>query len=235
MNTARIRLPVHRPLKVLPWYVNRTLEPAEERKVAAHVRECPTCQREVGELARLFSTQARAMPKRPVSEARLDDLMGRIDPFEASQRKAPVVEQRSLGERLSARLSDWLGMRPALLAGGLAALVLAVAIPTLLRDSSHGLTRTDGAYEVLSTNDAATEPLRVLVSFDDAQTPETVNQWVKSTLTGYPDAGSYDVEQRADGAYVVTFQKKPPLETVSRLLNDWRSTPNVAGVSLNAQ
>ena len=41
--------------ELLPWYLNRTLSEDETKKVEAHLKECPMCQRELGELGWLSS------------------------------------------------------------------------------------------------------------------------------------------------------------------------------------
>lgn len=243
MNTAR--RPFHRPLKELPWYVNCTLEPAEARKVAAHVSTCHTCQREVGELAKMFSDRARAMPRRPVQEARLDELFSRIDQYEAqraqaprtaaaSAAKGPSFRAESLIERLNNGIFGWLTARPALAGGVFAAVIVAIALPALLRSPAAVQPAVDTPYEVLSTDSPATAELRVRVRFQGTQTPDVVNQWVKSTLTQHKLANAYRLEPRQNGEYVVIFREKPSIEAVSRLLEDWRGAPNVIDVAIDA-
>jgi anti-sigma factor RsiW len=183
MNTARSRRLFHRPLKLLPWYVNSTLDPAEARKVAAHVSECLTCQREIGDLVKLFSGRARSLPKRPVDEARLDDLFARIDRYEAQPQSPSRVERVSLRQLLSTGIFGWLGARPALVAGAFAAVILAViAVPTLLQSpvadrsavrsslNQHKLTnayrlepRENGEYVVIFTKQPSVEALSRLL------------------------------------------------------------------------
>ena len=40
---------------LLPWYLNRTLSAEEAKKVEAHLKECPKCQKELEELRWLSS------------------------------------------------------------------------------------------------------------------------------------------------------------------------------------
>jgi anti-sigma factor RsiW len=227
MNTARIRLPTHKPLKILPWYVNCTLDPKEATKVAAHVSGCPICQREVDDLAKLFSTRARLVPKRPVDEARLDDLFARIDRHEGERRKTQPVERISLRERLLG-IMDWLIARPAL-AGACAALLLAVvAVPMLT-----SRTADDGAYEVLETPGAATEQLRVRLRFQTAPAQADVDRAVQTSLAQQKLANPYRIERQPNGEYVVIFEKKPGVAAMSRLLEDLRRTSNAADVAID--
>ena len=44
-----------RILEILPWYVNGSLSPEEARKVEAHLKDCPTCQKELQEIRTLSS------------------------------------------------------------------------------------------------------------------------------------------------------------------------------------
>jgi anti-sigma factor RsiW len=227
MNTARIRLPTHKPLKILPWYVNCTLDPKEATKVAAHVSSCPICQREVDDLAKLFSARARLVPKRPVDEARLDDLFARIDRYEGERRKTQHVERISLRERVLG-IMDWLIARPAL-AGACAALLLAViAVPMLTSRMTD-----DGPYKVLETPGAATEQLRVRLRFQTAPAPADVERAVKASLAQQKLASPYRIERQPNGEYVVTFEKKPGVAAMSLLLEDLRRASNAADVAID--
>src|SRR5262249_46840250 len=153
------RLPAHKPLKLLPWYVNCTLEPQEAAKVAAHVRGCVVCQREVNDLAKLFAARARTVPQRPVNEARLDEVFARIDRYEAE--RAPArhaesrrAESRSLRESLLAFV-DWLIAKPALPAAFAALLLAVIAVPMLM---PHAVDQSE-SYSVLSDSKSVAEPL----------------------------------------------------------------------------
>jgi hypothetical protein len=236
MNTARSRRLFHRPLKLLPWYVNSTLDPAEARKVAAHVSECLTCQREIGDLVKLFSGRARSLPKRPVDEARLDDLFARIDRYEAQPQSPSRVERVSLRQLLSTGIFGWLGARPALVAGAFAAVILAViAVPTLLQSPVADRSAVESPYEVLSEEGVAGEPLRVRLRFATALHADAAERWVRSSLNQHKLTNAYRLEPRENGEYVVIFTKQPSVEALSRLLEDWRGAPNVVDVAIDAE
>ena len=44
-----------RIFELLPWYVNGSLSTEETRKVEAHLKDCPTCQKELQEIKSLSS------------------------------------------------------------------------------------------------------------------------------------------------------------------------------------
>jgi hypothetical protein len=230
MNTARIRMPAHKPLKLLPWYVNRTLEPQEDAKVAAHVRNCPICQREVNDLAKLFAKRARTVPPRPVNEARLDEVFARIDRYEAERgRQARRPEpSRSLRESALAWV-DWLIARPALPAA-VAALVLAViAVPMLMPRAVD----KNPSYTVLSDSNTVGEPWRVRLRFQAATEPAVAERTVKASLGQQKLANPFKLERQPNGDYLVIFEQKPSIAAMSRLLDDLRHAPNVADVAID--
>ncbi len=229
MNTARQRLPAHKPLKLLPWYVNCTLEPQEAAKVAAHVRGCRICQREVNDLAQLFAERARAMPPRPVSETRLDEVFARIDRYEAERRReARPTESRSLRESVLA-LIDWLIARPALPAAVAALLLAVIAVPMLL---PHAIDKSP-SYTVLSDSSEVAEPLRVRLRFQAATEPAAAERIVKASLARQKLANPFKLERRPNGDYVVIFEQKPSIAALSQLLDDLRHATNVADAAID--
>jgi len=230
MNTARIRMPAHKPLKLLPWYVNRTLEPQEEAKVAAHVRGCSICQREVNDLAKLFATRARTVPPRPVNEARLDEVFARIDRYEAERgRQARRAESsRSLRESVLACV-DWLIARPALPAAIAAVVLAAVAVPMLMPRAIDD----NPSYTVLSDANPVAEPLRVRLRFQATTEPAAVERAVKTSLGQQKLTNPFKLERQANGDYLVIFEQKPSIAALSRLLDDLRHVPNVADVAID--
>ncbi|OGF57385.1 MAG: hypothetical protein A2Z21_05970 [Candidatus Fraserbacteria bacterium RBG_16_55_9] len=63
-------------LELLPWYLNKTLEPEERARVEDHLRKCSTCQRELGELTGL--RQAVTIEEPQLSGALVQGAMRRI-------------------------------------------------------------------------------------------------------------------------------------------------------------
>jgi hypothetical protein len=229
MNTARLRLPAHKPLKLLPWYVNCTLEPQEAAKVAAHVRECPICQREVNDLAKLFATRARTVPPRPVNEARLNEVFARIDRYEAERgREARRAPAPSLRESVVAFL-DRLIARPALPAAVAALVLAAITVPLLMPRAVD----KSPSYTVLSDSNTVGEPLRVRLRFQAATEPAAAERIVKASLAQQKLANPFKLERRPNGDYLVIFEQKPSIAAMSRLLDDLRHAKNVADVAID--
>jgi hypothetical protein len=220
----------HRYLKILPWYVNRTLAPAKARKVAAHLSRCATCQREIDMLTRLFSVQARTPPKRPVSQARLDAVLARVDRYEQqSERQPPRLQCVSMREKLSRLVLDWLPSRPALAAAACVAVVLAiVALPVL-----HSPVE-EKPYRVLSSPPAV-DALRIRLRFQSATSVDAVERLVRSRLSEHELSNAYRIEPRANGEYLVIFDEKPAIAALSGLVADWRGAPEVVDVAIDAE
>jgi hypothetical protein len=196
---------------------------------ATHVSDCEICRQEIDQLVRLFSARARTMPKRPVSEARLDELFGRIDRYEADRRRRPVrAERSSLRELLTTGIIGRLGARPALVAGALAIVFLAVVgIPRLYSPTA------ESPYQVLTDESAPAEELRIRLRFESATSAEAVERIVRSGLTQQKLSNPYRIERRDTGEYVVIFEKKPGVAALSHLIDIWQNAPGVAEVTID--
>jgi hypothetical protein len=223
--------PTHRYLKILPWYVNRTLDPAKARKVAAHLERCASCQREANDLAKLLSSQAGARPARPVSQARLDSVLDRIDRYEAQQKRPPANSGRmSLVKRVGEALQGWVPLRPALAAATCAAVILGiVALPRLESPT------VEAPYRVLSAPDAATGELRLKLRFRGEVSPDFVDQFVRSGMSRGKLTGAFRIEPRADGTFIVILDRRPPISAVSGLLEEWRRESDVADAAIDTE
>jgi anti-sigma factor RsiW len=226
---------MHRQVtRMLPWYVKGQLRAEEVRRVETHLAGCRTCRTEAEGLSKLFDAHtARLDADHPVDDSKLEALFSRIDQYEAKRRQASVEaatadarskhDGDSTAKRSWLSLGDWLTPKPLLVAGSLAVLVLAVVVvPTLQSPVTAPVQRT------LST-DAPVSALRIKLQFQNAPDAKTVEQLVKSSVPG----GKASIERRSPTEYVVVFQEKPGMDTLSRLIDSWRATPNVADVAID--
>jgi hypothetical protein len=218
----------------LPWYLNGRLDAAQSRQVEAHLAACKNCQHDAGELAALLRAgEQRAMPERPVDEARLADVFSRIDAYEAT--RVNYLVQQPFWQRLREQVAGWLPMNPALAFGAVAALVLVVALLPMRLSLQSDLTNQQ--HEVLASGDTQDEALRIVLRFDAAPDRDALTRLIKSQY-----AGTYEVKDRTrpgnqQGAgtdYVVTLLQKPDLPALSRMVNEWRKAPNVIDVRIES-
>ena len=80
-----------RALKILPMYVNGSLRDRLLRDLETHMCDCPACRRESSTLSALFSAHSTSLSERQVNEARLTDLLARIDRYETQRvRRRPA-------------------------------------------------------------------------------------------------------------------------------------------------
>jgi anti-sigma factor RsiW len=230
MNIVSLRHLTHGPLKLIPWYVNCTLDEKESRRVAAHVRTCPMCQREVDDLAKIFSARARTLGAHPVDESQLDALLTRIENYESQQRRVAQEPPAGSSNSLSTMLFGWLPSRPALVAAASAALVLGIVTVPLLRQPAVA-----PAYRVLGSDEPANDQLRLRLQLQTDAAPDVVRRLVDASTAQYGLAGEYRVESHQNGEYVVIFAKKPPVDAMSRLLESLRAAPDVVGVAIDGE
>jgi anti-sigma-K factor RskA len=233
METVLTSDPFHRELELLlPWYVNGRLDAEEARQVEAHLAECPACQRDVAELARLLHAHAQTVDERPVDDAKMHALLDKIEGGEKLQPQSPkkrdTAERSSLWESLSRFMGSWLGAQPALVVATIAALSLVVVSMTMMR-----LDSTDGQYGVLSSSEPETEEFRLKLRFEGAPGRAEVEKLIASGVRERQVQGAYRIDQREGGEYVVTFGEKPTVDAVSGLISEWRNAPNVAEVSID--
>jgi hypothetical protein len=237
MDTVITQDPIHRELELLlPWYVNGRLEADEARQVEAHLAACPACQKEASQLAKLLAHEAESIDDRPVGDAHVQALFARIDRLEEQQKRAEKkrtddgAERTSLWDGLNRLIQSLMGA-PGLVAATVAAIALAVIVTPMFRSGA-----TDAQYDVLSSNEPTGNELSVRLQFSGTASPEAVERLVSSSVKERQVKGSYRVEQRQggnSGEYIVTFDQKPSVDTVSHLLDEWRAAPNVADVSID--
>ncbi|MDE2367910.1 MAG: zf-HC2 domain-containing protein [Burkholderiales bacterium] len=151
---------------LLPWYVNGTLAPADERRVAEHLQQCETCRGDAAGLARLRSLMRAPAQVEHAPHAGLHKLLARIDAAEqldaASPMPVPVPAAR--GGRAAVR---WLAA-----AVVVQAVALAAVGGTLLlkRPASEAAAP---AYRTLTRSTAEPPALRVVfapsITLDELQ------------------------------------------------------------------
>jgi anti-sigma factor RsiW len=212
-------------LEVLPWYVTGRLQEQQAREVESHLGDCLDCRREADGLTQMMTLHQNAMPERPVNEARLQALLGRIERYEEGRLTPSAgTPDASLSPwaKFKQQMQSWLNVRPVLLAGACtAALVAIIGIPSLRTPVA-----TDARYEVQGP---AVDTLRVRLQFEGAAERSEVERLVRAQYSG-----TYRIEAVTEREYVVSLEDKPGIDAVGRLLTSWSEAPNVAHVRIDS-
>jgi hypothetical protein len=213
----------------LPWYVNARLDAALLRQIETHLATCASCKREADELAVVLRAgEQRAVPGRPVDEARLAAVFSRIDAYEVT--RARHGAQSSFWERVRDQVANWLPANPAIAFGAVAALVLVVALVPLRQSMQSELPNQQ--HVVLASGEGQDDALRIVVRFDSAPSQDALANLIESQYTG-----KYEVKggTAAGGTdYVVTLLQKPDLPALSRIVGEWRQAPHVVDVQIES-
>jgi hypothetical protein len=216
--------------KVLPWYANKRLDADTSRRVETHLAACALCRGVLEGLNVTLAAHDRALPDRPVSEARLDALFARIDRHEAQRREATRRnEGTGQDSNAIARLMQWLTLRPALAAGSLAAVLLAVFMAPVMFQAQDPVRQE---FQVLSTK-GAQAPFVVRVQFATATEQGEVERSVAASVASAAELPRYRIEQRSPTDYAVVFDSKPSVAVAGQMLTQLGATPNVASVSID--
>lgn len=176
--------------RLLPWWVNGTLEGDEREQVAQHLAECVQCQREVEWLRTLqaeLASESTASTDAPRAMQRLRRRM----------RSAHVLSQGS-GPSTAAPRRGW-GRRNRWLAWVVAAQAVVVVGLSGVLIHNH---QAAGEYRTLSTPDSRGALL--VVTFDPQMTEAQMRELVRSNDTrivgGPTEAGAYLLSVSPDRA-----------------------------------
>lgn len=152
--------PHEQTLKLLPWYLNGTLDDAEAAMVEAHLVECAACSREAEAERGLRDGVASTGLDADEGWAAMRERLQATEPAPLPMRKPIWRRQHALGWATG---------------GALAASLAAVALTTLLPG------RPDNVYHALgSAPDAAAARANAIVLF----APETSTKAMRDALTG---------------------------------------------------
>jgi hypothetical protein len=201
--------------RLLPWYANGTLEPAEQARVHRHLDDCAACRDEVAEL---MATMQLGAPPASADDAAAADagwhrMRARLDGERHAPTRPATWRRARSGWRTSA---PWL--RAALVAQAAALVVLGVAFARLQLATAP----RQATYRTLSGNVAHTSRDAVLVIFDARATDADVR-----ALLARADARIVDGPNAA-GAWLVAT---PPGEA-ARVRDALRASPHVAMAEL---
>jgi anti-sigma factor RsiW len=216
--------------RLLPWYVKGQLDPERLRQVDLHLQGCLACQREAEGLTNLFCAHEQLNQPRPVDEARLNALFGRIDQYESSQRRQPprVRTEASAFSRLRDTILGWFDNRLMLIGGACAAALLAIVVGPMMLSPP-----IETQQQVLSSDTNAPDELRVKLQFRSAMSQAEAQRVVAAALAERQVKIAYRIEQRSAGEYALVFEQKPDFAVLSALLGAWSKAPEVAAATID--
>ena len=99
MLSSNIKVPTndeHRKIwELLPWYINHSLDPAEQDMVMKHIKTCITCRIELNQQQQIFEKMQQTDLLQQVSQASFAQLKKRIE----DQPKLPVIAKNDETEK----------------------------------------------------------------------------------------------------------------------------------------
>jgi hypothetical protein len=193
---------------LLPWFVNRTLEPVEHDQVRRHVESCEACRTSVSLLSMVQSIVRHSTATPMVPPPRTETLLQAIeDSARRSQRSRPVVMM--------------------LLAVSFAAVLLLVAL--LLPDQKTTITPS-ARYET-TTSTALVPSMDYVLNVEfEPGTPHSVRERVLRGL----EAHDIDQGELANVYQVTVNLPAASLEELEEFTGDVEALPQVRSVSVIA-
>lgn len=187
---------------MLPWYVNKTLEPSQRGSVSRHVDHCRECQSEVQFLNSLNETvqsDASFHHGRHVNvEESLASVMNRID-AQGDQSKTSVPWPTLLKQKLE-KVFSFSEVFPGAQWGATA--VAGVLVAVLGFQWYAG--QSEGDYSVLSSSEIDAASMRLSVEISATADPEQAQSVIQSKFErlGQPIA----LQTNSEGGYVIVLK-----------------------------
>ncbi len=229
MSSQPVNNPEHDEIfSMLPWYVNRTLEADQRKRVFEHIGQCDDCRCEIKFLETLNETvndDAQDKYRMHVDVDRsLTSVMDRIDNDGQGQ------EMVSSGvSRLRDTLAGMFGFStdtafPQWGATAMAGLVVAVLGFQLYSGQS------DDEYSVLSSPDTNSTSMRLSVEMSANGDQEQIRTRIQSELEQLGQ--SVDIQTDADGAYIIVLKESLSVSELSKLVEELESETQIERVEV---
>lgn len=194
--------------RLLPWFVNRTLEPDEHERVRHHLEGCEACREAVSLLSAVQSTVRHATATPMVPPPRTDRLLEAIDSARTASRRPRLSTMTTLAASLAA----------ALLAGG------------LLVSDRENTERQPARYETATSGARPAAMDYVLEVRFERDTPRAARTRLLQALEA-----RHVSEVEPDGAYRVTVSlPAASLEELETYLRDIEALPDVQSAAVIA-
>jgi len=209
----------HDPVReLLPWFLIDALEPAEAKRVAAHLEVCPGCRAELEtETALREAVRAAATPRIAPHASSFVRLMEQI---EAAERRRLGVRALRLGSAVWERVERWLTPRRLRIAALVVAhnVVLVLAVVGIMRSfegRAQPAAEQAPRFETRSSEHLLGAHRLRIVFRDDVAIWEIVDLLREQQLelvSGPSQVGAFEVEAAGDAelAVVVEVLRRDP-------------------------